>query len=369
MVEIFGMISHRRGELDGMFQAEESEFDLDYIREFAQVHEQGGFDRVLIGYGTHSPDGFGIASYIGSVTDQVGVLLAHRPGFVSPTLAARQLATLDHLLNGRLAVHIITATDKAVAGDGDFLPKDERYQRSDEYITVLKKAWTSDKPFDHHGKFYRIEGGFSSIKPIQKPYIPISFGGSSEIAKDIAARQASTWAFFGEPLAAVREQSNAIKALAASYGNEIKQHVSVRVILGATEQKAWDRAFAITERVKSRRGGIAPAATSLGTARLQQFAEQGDVLDKRLYFGISKYMGDGGNSSALVGTPEQVAESLVEYVKAGADKILMRGFDPLQDAIDYGRDLLPLVRAGVAKLEAETRPEPNKLVASVGGAA
>lgn len=354
MVEIYGLISHQRGALDGQSQVRESQFDLDYIREIAQAHEDGGFDRVLVGYGTHGADGLGIVGYASTVTERLGFLLAHRPGFVNPTLAARKLATLDHVTRGRLAIHVITARDNAVAGDGDFLPKEERYQRSDEYLTVLKKAWTSETPFDHQGTFYRVEGGFSAIKPLQQPYIPISFGGSSAIAQDIAARQAGTWAFYGEPLAAVREQSTAIKTLAASYGNEIKVHVSLRVILGATEEKAWERAHTLAERVKAARGGVAPAAASLGTARLQQFAEQGDVLDTRLYFGISRWVADGGNSSALVGTPEQVAESLVAYADAGADKILIRGFDPLQDAIDYGRDLLPLVRSGLGQRERAT---------------
>lgn len=350
MVEIYGLIAHIRGELDGRSQTQESEFDLDYLREISQAHEEAGFDRVLIGYGTHGPDGFGIVSYASSVTERLGFLLAHRPGFINPTLAARKIATLDHITKGRLAIHVITARDSAVAGDGDFLPKDERYQRSDEYMTVLKKAWTSETPFDHEGRFYRVEGGFSSIKPLQKP-LPLSFGGSSAIAQDIAARQADTWALYGEPLAGVREQAAIVRGKAAAYGREIKIHVSVRVILGATEERAWERAHSIAERVKARRGGIAPAAASLGTSRLLQWAENGEVLDKRLYFGISKYVADGGNSSALVGTPEQVAESLLDYVDAGADKLLIRGFDPLQDTIDYGRDLLPLVRAELKKRE------------------
>src|SRR5271168_267026 len=157
--------------------------DPGYVSRFAQAHERSGFDRTLIGYGSSSPDGFIVAAYAAAATQHLGLMLAHRPGFVAPTLAARKLATLDHFSGGRLAVHIISGGDDGEQRkDGDFLPHDERYARTDEYVEILRRIWTADKPFDHEGKYYKFFRSFSDVKPIQKPHLPIYFGGSSDAA-------------------------------------------------------------------------------------------------------------------------------------------------------------------------------------------
>src|SRR5262245_45535143 len=134
-VQFIGMIGTRAGSEYLGVSPYTGGVDKEYVRNFARAHEDGGFDRVLIGYGSASPDGFAVASYAAAHTDRLGFLLAHRPGFVAPTLAARKLATLDQFADGRLAVHIITIGDDAEAQkDGDWLDKDTRYERSDEYI-------------------------------------------------------------------------------------------------------------------------------------------------------------------------------------------------------------------------------------------
>src|SRR5712671_7487325 len=176
--------------------------DVDYVRDFAQAHEQADFDRILIGYFTNAADGFIVASYAAFVTKKLGLMLAHRPGFVAPTLAARKLATLDHFSGGRLAVHIISGGDDSDQHrDGDYLPHDERYARTDEYVDVLKRVWTAERPVDHDGKYYRFKGAFPDIKSVQKPHIPIYFGGTSEAAIEVGAKHADIYAIWGEPLA------------------------------------------------------------------------------------------------------------------------------------------------------------------------
>lgn len=101
-------------------------------------------------------------------------MIAHRPGFVAPTLAARKAATLDHFTGGRIAIHIITCgNDADQQRDGDWLDHDNRYRRTDEYLNIIKQIWTSDIPFDWEGKFYQVKKAFSDVKPLQKPHIPI----------------------------------------------------------------------------------------------------------------------------------------------------------------------------------------------------
>ena len=141
-------------------------FDADTLARTAQVHEDAGFDRVLIGYFTNAPDGFLVGAHVAHSTERLGLLLAHRPGFVAPTLAARKLATLDQLSTGRAAVHIISGgSDEDQARDGDFTDHGGRYRRSAEYVRVLRRTWAERRPFDHHGEFYRVEGQVADITP------------------------------------------------------------------------------------------------------------------------------------------------------------------------------------------------------------
>src|SRR6202166_924302 len=122
--------------------------DRDYVRRFARAHEDAGFDRVLIGYASSQPDGTQVAAYAAAHTERLSFLVAHRPGFIAPTLAARTFATLDEFSGGRIAVHIITGgSDGEQRRDGDYLAKDERYARTDEYLDIMKLAWTSAEPF------------------------------------------------------------------------------------------------------------------------------------------------------------------------------------------------------------------------------
>lgn len=343
-VEFIGMIF--QGATGDGFRS--GDVDPDFIQRFARAHEESDFDRVLIGYGSTGPDGWSQAVWAAAGTDKLGFLVAHRPGFVAPTLAARKAATIDNLIGGRLAVHIITGgSDAEEQKDGDFLDKEGRYRRTDEYLDVVKKTWTSGEPFDHEGEFYRFKGAFSNIKSKQHPHIPLFFGGSSDAALRVGAKQADVWATWGEPVEAVRQQIAIVRAEALKYGREPRISVSLRPILAATEEKAWERAYSILERFE-KAGTTARVTDSIGSKRLIEFAKEGDVLDKRLFMPIARITGAAGNSTALVGTPEQVAESLLDYYDAGATTLLIRGFDPFQDAIDYG-EVVSIVKQEVAR--------------------
>lgn len=332
--------------------------DKSYVGALALAHEHGNFDRALIGYHSSAPDGFQVAAYAAAKTSRLRILLAHRPGFVAPTLAARQLATLDQFSDGRLAVHIITGgSDDEQARDGDFLTKEQRYARTDEYIAILKKTWTSTSPFDHEGEYYKVRDNFSAVKPFQQPHLPVFFGGASDEAIEVAAKHANVYALFGETVAGVSETLNKVRAAAARHGrqDQIGFSLSLRPILGRTEEEAWDRAQRILAEAKAltERGAVSLFRSakneSVGSQRLKGTAAGGAIRDKRLWTEIAKLTGAQGNSTSLVGTPEQVVDSLLDYYDVGVTKFLFRGFDPLEDAIDYGRNLLPALREAVAK--------------------
>jgi alkanesulfonate monooxygenase len=342
--------------------------DRDYVRRFSRAHEDAGFDRVLIGYASSQPDGAQVAAYAAAHTERLGFLVAHRPGFVAPTLAARTFATLDQFTQGRIAVHIITGgSDAEQRRDGDYLSKDERYDRTDEYLDIVKQAWTAQQPFSYQGKHYQVEDFYSAIRSAQQPRIKLYFGGSSQAAYRVGGKHADTYALWGEPLAETKQQIDSVNEAARNAGRTDRPGISVsfRPILGPTEELAWERAHRILaatrENVAAFRaqwgakswglGGDKPE--NVGSQRLLAAAAKGELHDRALWTPLATATGAGGNSTALVGTPETVAQALLDYVDIGATTLLIRGYDPYDDAIDYGRYLLPLVREEVARRDAE----------------
>ena len=179
-VRIVGMIGVTPPSSDAALHVIEGGLSTDYLTKYARAHDDAGFDLALVGYTSSSAEGFLVALHAAKHTKRLGYLVAHRPGFVAPTLMARKIATFDHLTNGRLAVHIITGkTDEEQHGDGDFSPKAERYQRAAEYLELMKLTWASEQPFDFSGEFYRVKGAASDVRPLQQPHPLLFFGGAS----------------------------------------------------------------------------------------------------------------------------------------------------------------------------------------------
>ena len=354
-VEFIGMIAAE--EKSEIHPANGPTIQPDYIARFAQAHEAAGFDRVLIAHNSADADAVLVATHAAYATKTLGFMIAHRPGFIAPTYAARMFASFDVFSGGRGGIHIITGGDGVEQRrDGDFLSHEERYRRTDEYVGLMRQEWTSDSPFSHDGAYYKVENAFARVKPLQKPHIPVYFGGSSDIAIAFAARHADIYAFWGETLDMARETIAKVRAACARIGRDptsIRFSLSFRPVLADTEEAAWARADRIIERVRELRGaGIGrfnAKPESVGSARLLEVAAGGKVRDKRLWTEVAAAVGAGSNTTSLVGTAEQVAESLLDYHALGITTFLIRGFDPLADATDYGRALLPLVRAGAGK--------------------
>jgi alkanesulfonate monooxygenase len=370
--EIIGMVgtkevSESRGSFDG------PPVDHGYLARFAQAHEAAGFDRVLIGYHATGPDGFAVAAHVLNATTRLKVLIAHRPGFVAPTLVARKLATLDQLTGGgRVAIHHITGGDELdQKRDGDFADHDRRYARTAEFMGLLRRELTATEPFDHDGEFYRVRGAYSYVKPATADAIPLYFGGASPAAISVGAQQADVYMLWGEPVAQIAERVAGIRAEAARHGRTVRFSLSVRPIVGPTEEAAWRRAEEIRAATEQRVGGArgtqvqdiqvpdtpGPArrlfgfreSSSVGSERLQQQAAEREVYDDRLWYGVTRLTGPGGNSTALVGTAAQVADALMAYRRVGVDAVLIRGFDPLDDVVEWGRELVPLLREEAAR--------------------
>ena len=198
------------------------------------------------------------------------------------------------------------------------------------------------------------------MRPFRAPRIPIYFGGSSPAALRVGGKHADVFALWGEPLAETAEQIAAVHDAADRAGRATPPRISVsfRPILGATEEAAWARAYDIRDRIAGFDGGAGSftgtrmhdrAPANVGSQRLLAAAERGERHDRALWTATAAATGAAGNSTALVGTPETVAAALLDYVDLGVTTLLLRGYDPIDDAIAYGRDLLPLVRAELAR--------------------
>lgn len=350
-IEFIGYVgSHNQSEI---IPPDGPNVDPKHIETAAKIHENGGFDRVLVAFHSNSPESILVAQHASAVAPDLGLLIAHRPGFNAPTIAARQFATLDNITKGRVAVHIITGgSDLELQADGDHTTKAERYARTSEYLDIVRREWNETTPFDYRGKFYDVRGANSLVRPYRESGIPVYFGGSSPEAIDVAGQHADVYALWGETYEQVAETVARVRASAAKHGRSPRFSLSLRPVLADTEEAAWALTDHILEKARSlqdKTGFIrATDIPNEGSRRLLAAASQGNRLDKRLWTGIAALTGAKGNSTSLVGTPEQVAEALIDYYRLGISTFLIRGFDPLPDAYAYGRDLIPLVRQLVA---------------------
>ena len=331
--------------------------DRDYIETVAKAHEYAGFDRALLAFHADAPDCLQIGQHAAYVTDRLNIFIAQRPGFTAPTLLARQFATLDHLTRGRVSINVITGGDqRELVRDGNTVAdKDERYARTHEFLDIVRSEWTSEKPFSYNGKYYQVENAFSLVKPYNPKGIDIYVAGASDAAIEVAGRHADIFALWGETYEQVRDLVGRVKAASAKHGRKPEFSLSFRPILADTEEAAWAKADAILQRAKAllektgyKRGD---EPINEGSRRLLAAAAKGPRLDKRLWTEMAQLTGAKGNSTSLVGTPDQVADALLDYYDIGIRTFLIRGFDPLPDTLTYGRDLLPRVRALVAERE------------------
>ncbi|MFK3665746.1 LLM class flavin-dependent oxidoreductase [Ochrobactrum teleogrylli] len=329
-----------------------SPVDPQYLVRYAKALEDAGFNYTLVPYDSSSFDNFTIGATIAANTTRLKIIIALRPNTIYPTVAAKALATLDQLSGGRVVVHFIAGgSDADQAQEGDFLSKTERYERLEEYIGIIKRIWSATEPFDFDGKYYQFKNFRSAVRPVQAN-IPVSVGGSSPDAYRIGGKEGNIFGLWGEPLAATRQQIDNVNAEAAKAGRSDRPRIWVtfRPIIAETDELAWAKAHRILDRLNANLGGAnRPQPQNIGSQRLLELASQSEVHDKALWFAPVVATGARGASTALVGSPETVARVILDYVDLGAELISIRGYDNLYDAIDYGRYVLPLVRAGLAE--------------------
>lgn len=363
--EIVGIVNHKPG---GVGDPPSSvDFDSDFIARAGKVQDEAGYDRVLIANAASMPESFAIGAYLAPQTRRLGFMMAHRPGPVQPTAAARHLATLDRLSNGRAAVHVIAgADDREVQADGAFNTKEERYHLAAEYVEVMRKTWLSTEPFDWDGEFFKYRGAKALVRPAGDA-VPVYWGGTTDLALDLCGKVADVYAMGGDTFEGAGRLAAKALAAAERHGRDVKVLMTMVVICEQSEDAAWDRARSIYDRVVDQMQaggdkGILHAHEKKGDKaaagafqRMLEQSRQGERLDRCLWTGLNKAYGGRGNNSVLVGTPGTIADSLMEYRRMGITRLLLRGPDQINDAPVIGGELVPELKRRIAQQEAADR--------------
>ncbi|RYZ10123.1 MAG: FMNH2-dependent alkanesulfonate monooxygenase [Myxococcales bacterium] len=319
---------------------------LPYLQQIAQAADSLGFGGVLLPTGRSCEDAWAVASAVMPSTKQLKFLVALRPGIISPTAGARIAATLDRLSGGRLLINVVTGGDPSeAAGDGIFLDHDARYRQTDEFLEIWRRV-SAGETLDFEGQHLRVRGAKILYPPVQRPYPPLYFGGSSPAAHELAAKHVDVYLTWGEPPAAVAQKLQDMRERAEARGRKLRFGIRLHVIVRETRSEAW----AAAERLISHLDDSAIAAAQQSFSRFDSEGQRrmsslhGGRRDKLevspdLWAGVGLVRGGAG--TALVGDPDTVARRLLEYRELGIETFILSGYPHLEEAYRTAELLFP----------------------------
>ena len=320
----------------------------EYMRQIAVTAESLGYDGLLIPTGSSCLDPWVTAASLVPVTQRIKLLVALRTSVSGPTASARQAATLDQALKGRLLLNVVPGGDAAeLAAEGVYLDHDQRYGVADEFLSVWRRLLQGET-VDFAGEHLKVDGAKNYFPPVSQPYPPLYFGGSSPAAHELAAKHVDAYLTWGEPPAAVAEKIADVRARAARHGRTVRFGVRLHVIVRETNAEAWAAAERLIRKLTDEDIQTAQAnfakMDSVGQKRLTEL-HGGDrnklEISPNLWAGVGLVRGGAG--TALVGDPETVAARLKEYADLGVDSFVLSGYPHLEEAIRFAELVFPLL--------------------------
>lgn len=320
-----------------------------YLRRIAVTADELGYDGLLIPTGASCLDPWVTAASLIPVTQRIKLLVALRTSLGNPTASARQAASLDQALGaGRLLLNVVPGGDATeLAADGAFYSHDERYEASDEFLTIWRRLLLGEK-VDFDGKHLKVQGAQNFFPPASKPYPPLYFGGSSPAAHELAAKHVDAYLTWGEPPDAVAEKIADVRRRARQYGREIRFGVRLHVIVRETSEEAWADADRLISHLTDEEIAAAQrnyaSMDSVGQKRMAALhggSRETLMVGPNLWAGVGLVRGGAG--TALVGSAEEVVARLNEYADLGVDSFVLSGYPHLEEAIRFAELVFPLL--------------------------
>ena len=325
-------------------------WDFDYNRKLARIAEDAGFEyalsqtRYAASYGAdkqHEATSFSLALL--AATEKLKVIAAVHPGMWHPGVLAKFIITADHISNGRAAVNIVSGwlKDEFVNFGLEWLEHDERYVRTEEFIRVLRGLWT-EQGYSQAGTYYDIRNFTLSPAPVDvpgRPHPEVFFGGNSTAAQATAGRVADWYFSNGKDLEGFKENIAGVQAAAAEAGRRPRYGLNGFVIARDSEKEARDTLREIVD--KAHRPAVEGFRAAVQEAGASTKDGKGMWADST-FEDLVQY--NDGFRTRLIGTPEQIAERIVEYKKIGVNLFLTCYLHFQEEVAAFGTDILPIVR-------------------------
>ncbi|MFJ1580239.1 LLM class flavin-dependent oxidoreductase [Streptomyces sp. NPDC088147] len=320
--------------------------DLGYLSQIGRAAEQLGFVGALTPTGAWCEDAWLTTAMLARETERLKFLVAFRPGFVAPTLAAQMAATFQRHAPGRLLLNVVTGGEShEQRAYGDFLDKESRYARTGEFLHIVRELWRGET-VSFAGEHLQVEN--ARLARVPDPVPPVYFGGSSPAAGEVAARHSDVYLTWGEPPAQVAEKVAWIRSLAAEQGRTVRFGIRLHVITRDTAEQAWAEARRLLdgfsdEAVKAVQTGLARSESEGQRRMLALHGGDRDGLEvsPNLWAGVGLVRGGAG--TALVGSHAEVAERITEYHRLGIDEFIMSGHPHVEEVYWFGEGVLPLL--------------------------
>ena len=323
---------------------------LESIANLIDTAGEQGFSSLLTATNYHSyHENFTVSAAALARSRNAGLLVAVRTGMFDAAIYAKMAATLANLFPGRVRINIVTGSSSAEnAMYGDYSPHEGRYERTHEFMKLLRLFWTHDGPIDFAGKFYNYKGSVLEPKPSQP--IPLYFGGASEPAMRIAAELADVYLIWGEPFEMVQARIRRMNELSLEFGRKVAYGLRTHVVVRETEAEAMAAANhmiskvdpAVRENFVKSYSRLDSTGQTNQVKMLQHALERGDLMvEPNLWAGVG--MARSGVGVAVVGDPKQVAAKIQSYVDIGIKNFIFSGYPHVDECRRFGELVMPLV--------------------------
>lgn len=320
---------------------------LDYIAQVAQAADRLGFEGVLTPTGTPCEDAWLMTAALIRETERLKFLVAFRPNALTPTLAAQKAATFQRISDGRLLLNVVTGgDDDEQQRFGDWLDHDQRYARTDEFMTILRGA-LSGKPFDFSGDHFKVTG--ATVSQVPDPQPKLYFGGASTAAEEIAARHVDVYLMWGEPPSMIAPRIARMRQMAADQGRKLTFGIRLHTITRDHADDAWKETQRFLDLVDDNRMAESQdqfaRTTSIGQQRmasLHKGSKDNLTIAPNLWAGYGLVR--SGAATALVGNHSEVADRIEEYHSLGIDEFILSGHPHIEEAYWVGEGVMPELR-------------------------